>query len=387
MQTISYGYQSISEADIKAVEEVLCSDWLTQGPMVNRFENAVAQYCGASYSVAVCNATAALHLACKVLGVGEGDYVWTSPNTFLASANCALYCGAKVDFIDIEPRTYDLSVTELTRKLEVAASDNKLPKVVIPVHFAGQSCDMRAIKTLADKYGFKIIEDASHAIGGSYYGEKIGNCRYSDLTVFSFHPVKIITTGEGGMIMTNDHDLCDKLKILRSHGMTRDQKFMQGESEGAWYYQQIALGHNYRLTDIQCALGLSQLKRIDEFVSKRHELAKRYNEALKNLPVVLPFQEMYNYSAFHLYVIQLKPNQIKKTRKQVFDELRAAGIGVNVHYIPVHLQPYYRQFGFKEGDYPLVETYYQGALTLPLYPDLTGYQFNFVTDAIDKVLL
>jgi len=387
MKPIPYGHQSISEEDIKAVAEVLRSDWLTQGPMIDRFEKAVAEYCGANHGVAVCNATAALHLACLVLGVGKGDYVWTSPNTFLASANCALYCGAKIDFVDIDPKTYNLSAAELTKKLEIAARNNQLPKVVIPVHFAGQSCDMRAIKSLADQYGFKIIEDASHAIGGSYYNEKIGSCKYSDMTVFSFHPVKIITTGEGGMVMTNIQEYYDKLKILRSHGMTREQRFMQNESEGAWYYQQIALGHNYRLTDIQCALGLSQLKRIDEFINKRHELAKRYNETLKDLPIILPFQESYSYSAFHLYVIQLKLEQLKKTRRQVFDRLRATGIGVNVHYIPVHLQPYYCQFGFEVGDFPEAEKYYYSALTLPLYYDLTDVQFNYIIDILARVLL
>lgn len=387
MKTIPYGHQSISEDDLKVVVEVLRSDWLTQGPIVDRFETGIAGYCNAQYGVAVCNATAALHLACKVLEVGSDDYVWTSPNTFLASANCALYCGANIDFVDIDPKTYNLSVTALAKKLEIAARQNKLPKLVIPVHFAGQSCDMRAIKALADKYKFYLVEDASHAIGGSYWGKKIGSCEYSDMVVFSFHPVKIITTGEGGMIMTNKKDLYDKLVLLRSHGMTRNQGQMQGESEGAWYYQQIILGHNYRLTDIQCALGLSQLKRIDEFVQRRHELAGHYNQALKDLPVIIPFQEQCNYSAYHLYVIQLKLDQIKKTRRQFFDELRTAGIGVNVHYIPVHLQPYYRQFGFKQGDFPEAERYYQAAIALPLYPDLLATEQDFIIDETRKVLL
>lgn len=386
MKMIPYGHQSVSEADISAVVEVLHSDWLTQGPVIEHFENAVAKYCGINYGVAVCNATAALHLACVVLGIGPGDYVWTSPNTFLASANCALYCGAKIDFVDIDPKTYNLSVEVLSKKLEIASRNNTLPKLVIPVHFAGQSCDMRAIKSLSDKYGFRVIEDASHAIGGKYYSQKIGGCAYSDMAIFSFHPVKIITTGEGGMIMTNNREICNKLRLLRSHGMTRNREFMQSESEGAWYYQQLVLGYNYRITDIQCALGLSQLKKIDEFVQKRHELIEKYNQALKNLPVIIPFQESYNYSAFHLYVIKLKLNQLNKTRAQIFNELRVAGVGVNVHYIPVHLQPYYRKLGFRVGDFPEAEKYYKVAITLSLYPDLTRAQFDFIIDALKRVL-
>ena len=386
MKMIPYGHQSISTDDIEAVAGVLRSDWLTQGPAVEKFEETVAKYCGAQHGVAVCNATAALHLACLALGIVQGDYVWTSPNTFLASANCALYCGANIDFVDIDPKTYNLSVAALAKKLETAAKNNKLPKLVIPVHFAGQSCDMKAIKSLADRYNFFIVEDASHAIGGNYCNKKIGNCAYSDMTVFSFHPVKIITTGEGGMLTTNNQEIATKLKLLRSHGMTRNPEMMVSESHGPWYYQQIALGYNYRITDIQCALGLSQFNRIDEFVSKRHELAERYNQALKDLPVVIPFQEQCNYSAFHLYVIQLKLDQIKKTRRQVFDELRAAGIGVGVHYIPVHLQPYYRQFGFKDGDFPEAEKYYQAAITLPLYPDLSMSDQNSIINTLGRVL-
>lgn len=387
MKMIPYGHQSISESDIHMVAEVLRSDWLTQGPMIGRFEKAIAEYCNAQYGVAVSSATAALHLSCMALGIGPGDYVWTSPNTFLASANCALYCGAQIDFVDIDPKTYNLSIEALTKKLEIAAKNNKLPKLVIPVHFAGQSCDMKKIKDLSDEYEFYIIEDASHAIGGKYYDQKIGSCAYSDIAVFSFHPVKIITTGEGGMIMTNNQEFYSKLKILRSHGMTRDQEFMQGEYEGDWYYQQIVLGYNYRITDIQCALGLSQLRRVDEFVHKRHELAERYNEALKDLPVVLPFQEPYNYSAYHLYVIQLKLDQIKKTRRQVFDELRATGVGVSVHYIPVHRQPYYQRFGFKSGDFPKAEKHYQAAVTLPLYFGLTGEDQNYIIEQLHKVIV
>lgn len=384
---ISYGHQSISESDIDAVVEALSSDWLTQGLTIDHFEEAVAVYCSANYGVAVCNATAALHLACRVLNIGSGDYVWTSPNTFLASANCALYCGASIDFVDIDPKTYNLSVVALARKLQIAAQRNKLPKLVIPVHFAGQSCDMKKIRILADQYKFRLVEDASHAIGGGYCDKKIGCCEYSDMAIFSFHPVKIITTGEGGMIMTNDQKIYDKLRLLRSHGMTRNQAYMQGESEGAWYYQQIDLGYNYRITDIQCALGLSQLKRINEFVQKRYRLAKRYDQALGQLPLILPFQEECNYSTYHLYVIQLKLDQIKKTRRQVFDELRAAGIGASVHYIPVHLQPYYQKFGFKPGDCPVAERYYSAAITLPLHPGLSLAEQDFIVDALKKILL
>ena len=379
MQLIPYGRQNISKADIDSVIEVLKSDWLTQGPTVERFEQEVAQYCGAAHGVAVMNATCALHLACLALGVGKDDRVWTSPNTFLASANCALYCGAEVDFVDICDKTYNMSVIALEEKLRKAKQANKLPKVVIPVHFSGQSCDMRSIKKLADEYGFKIIEDASHAIGGRYLNEPVGNGRYSDIIIFSFHPVKIMTTGEGGLALTHDKKLAAKIRLLRSHGMTRDETLMTQPSEGAWYYEQVDLGFNDRITDIQCALGLSQLKRVDEFVKKRHELAAIYTQNLKGLPLILPYQDPNTYSAFHLYVIQTAE------RKAVFDHLKSANIGVNVHYIPVHLQPYYRQLGFKAGDFPVAEAYYQQTITLPLYYDLTPTQQNYVIESLKNM--
>lgn len=380
MKLIPYGRQHMSEADIASVIDVLRSDWLTQGPMIDAFENAVAAYCGAAHGIAVMNATCALHLACLALGIGKGDRVWTSPNTFLASANCARYCGAEVDFVDICAKTYNLSVVALEEKLKKAKQTNKLPKVVIPVHFAGQSCDMLGIKKLADEYGFKIIEDASHAIGGCYLNEPVGNCRYSDIVIFSFHPVKIMTMGEGGLALTQNEKLADKMRLLRSHGMTRDENLMTQASEGGWYYEQIDLGFNYRITDIQCALGVSQLKRVDAFVKKRHELVAIYTQNLKDLPLVLPYQDSHTYSAFHFYVIQTTE------RKKVFDHLKNANIGVNVHYIPVHLQPYYRQLGFKAGAFPVAEAYYEQAITLPLYYGLTFTEQNYVIEKLKNGL-
>ena len=345
---IPYGRQDISEADIQAVVDVLRSDYLTQGPAVPAFENAVANYCKVKHAVAVNSATSALHIACLALGVGKGDIVWTSPITFVASANCALYCGAAVDFVDIDPRTYNMSMERLAEKLAQAEKSGSLPKVVIPVHLCGQPCDMAAIRLLGQQYGFKIIEDASHAIGGKYRGEPIGNCRYSDITVFSFHPVKIITTGEGGMAVTNDSSLAKSMQLLRSHGITRDVGEMTHAPDGPWYYQQIDLGYNYRMTDIQAALGLSQMQRLDEFVTKRHTIAKRYDQLLADLPVVTPWQHADSYSGLHLYVIRLKLKNIQKTHREVFEVLRAAGIGVNLHYIPIYHQPYYQGLGFKE---------------------------------------
>ena len=367
---IPYGRQSISEADIQAVVEVLRSDYLTQGTAVPVFESAVATYCGTQHAIAVNSATSALHIACLALDVGKGDIVWTSPITFVASANCALYCGASVDFVDIDLKIYNLSVEKLKERLIKAKKLGKLPKVVIPVHLSGQPCDMRAIGKLSMEYGFKVIEDASHAIGAKYLGKPVGNCEYSDITVFSFHPVKIITTGEGGMAITNSPTLARSMQLLRSHGITRDEQEMTHASDGPWYYQQIALGLNYRMTDIQAALGLSQMSRLDSFVAKRHEIANRYNELLKDLPLTLPYQHTDSFSALHLYVIRLQLEKINKTHKQVFESLRAAGIGVNLHYMPVYQQPYYRQFGYSVSDFPESEKYYAEAISLPIYPAL-----------------
>jgi len=379
---IPYGRQDISEADIQAVVDVLRSDFLTQGPAVPAFENCLAAYCGASHAVAVNSATSALHIACLALDVGPGDIVWTSPITFVASANCALYCGASIDFVDIDPRTYNMSVEQLAAKLAHVAQHGKLPKVVIPVHLCGQPCDIVAIHALAQQYGFKIIEDASHAIGGKYRDELIGNCRYSDITVFSFHPVKIITTAEGGMAMTNDAQLAKRMQLLRSHGITRDVNEMTHAPDGPWYYQQIDLGYNYRMTDLQAALGLSQMQRLDEFVSKRHAIANRYDQLLAGLPVTAPWQHPDGYSGLHLYVIRLKRDKIGKTHRQVFERLRAANIGVNLHYIPVHCQPYYESLGFKAGYCPEAEQYYAEAISLPMYPGLTEAQQDRVVEAL-----
>lgn len=383
---IPYGRHWIDDDDIKAVVEVLKSDWLTQGPAIEQFEHAIAEYCGVRYAVAVSSGTAALHIACLAAGLGKGDILWTSPNTFVASANCALYCGARPDFVDIDPHTYNMSINALEARLSESEKKGRLPKIVIPVHFAGQSCEMEKIQWLSKKYGFTVIEDACHAIGGSYKGSKIGSCTFSDMAVFSFHPVKIITTGEGGMILTNNNDLYQKLILLRTHGITRDSAFMEGESEGDWYYQQIELGMNYRITDIQTALGLSQFRRIDKFVTRRHELAERYNKTLSDLPLVLPWQHPDTYSAIHLYVVRLKLNKLKKTRKMIFDLLRQKRIGVNVHYIPVHTQPYYKNRGFLLGDFPEAERYYNESLTIPLYPAMTDEDHEHVVSTLKGVL-
>ncbi|MEG4441127.1 UDP-4-amino-4,6-dideoxy-N-acetyl-beta-L-altrosamine transaminase [Microcoleus sp. AT9_B5] len=368
---IPYGRQDISQADIDAVVEVLRSDWITQGPAIERFEKLVAEYCGAKYAVAVSSATAGLHIACLAAGLSAGDVLWTSPNTFVASANCGLYCGADVDFVDMDPQTYNLSMEMLEQKLTQAEQQGKLPKVVVPVHFAGQSCEMEQIFALSRKYGFTILEDASHAIGARYQNNPVGSCLFSDMAVFSFHPVKIITTGEGGMVVTNREDLYEKLIRLRTHGITRNPELMQGESHGLWYYQQLELGFNYRMTDIQAALGASQMQRLDEFVAGRRYLAQRYKELLRDLPLTLPWQHPDTNSSWHLYVIRLQLEKISKSHKQVFSALRDAQIGVNLHYIPVHTQPYYQQLGFKWGDFPGAEQYYREAMSIPLYYGLT----------------
>lgn len=383
---IPYGRQNISEADIQAVVGVLRSDFLTQGPVVPAFEQAVASYCGAQHGLAVNSATSALHIACLALGLGPGDWLWTTPITFVASANCGLYCGAQVDFVDIDPRTYNLCAHALEAKLIQAEKTGRLPKVVVAVHLCGHPCDMAAIHALSQTYGFHIIEDASHAIGGKYKGEPIGNCRYSDITVFSFHPVKIITTAEGGMAMTNNAKLAHSMNLLRSHGITRDETHMTHASDGPWYYQQIELGFNYRMTELQAALGLSQMQRLDAFVTQRHALAKRYDTLLADLPLITPWQHPDSYSGLHLYVVQLKLGDISKTHKEVFKGLRAQGIGVNLHYIPVHTQPYYSQMGFSAGDFPKSEQYYAEAISLPMYQDLTYSQQDQIVSALRREL-
>jgi len=380
---IPYGRQHISDTDVEAVVAVLRSDFLTQGPAVPRFEEAVCKYTGGLHAVAVNSATSALHIACLALDLGPGDLLWTSPNTFVASANCALYCGADVDFVDTDPKTYNLSVPALEAKLARAEAAGRLPKIVVPVAFAGQSCDMRAIAALAKRYGFRVVEDASHAIGARYLDEPVGSGQYADITIFSFHPVKIVTTAEGGMAVTNDAALAEKLRLLRSHGITRDTKQFQGPNEGGWYYQQVDLGFNYRMTELQAALGVSQMTRVDEFVARRHELQKRYDALLAPLPLTRPAQSPDGYSALHLYPVVLRDTA---RRREVYDSLRAAGIGVNVHYIPVHLQPHYRRLGFEAGQFPNAESYYSGAISLPLYFDLTDALQDRVVAALTTAL-
>lgn len=383
---IPYGKQDINQADIDAVLAVLKSDFLTQGPMVPNFEKAVANHVGANHALAVNSATSALHIACLALGLGEGDWLWTTPVTFVASANCGVYCGARVDFVDIDPKTYNLCPVALKKKLELAKQENRLPKVVVAVHLCGQPCNMEAIGILAKEYGFKVIEDASHAIGGKYQGEFIGNCRYSDITVFSFHPVKIVTTAEGGMAVTNDARLAEKMNLLRSHGITRDPALMTHEPDGPWYYQQVDLGFNYRMTELQAALGVSQMQRLDAFVARRHELAERYNQLLADLPIVLPWQHPDSYSGLHLYVIRLKLDSISRTHREVFESLRSQGIGVNLHYIPVHTQPYYEAMGFQPESFPQSMAYYREAISLPMFQGLTDNQQDEVVAALRKAL-
>jgi UDP-4-amino-4,6-dideoxy-N-acetyl-beta-L-altrosamine transaminase len=392
---IPYARQDITQKDIRAVKNVLKSDFLTQGPMVNRFENATRKYANSKYAVAVNSATSALHIACLALGLKQGDWVWTSPNSFVASANCAVYCGAKLDFVDIDSKTYNMSINELEKKLKKAKIKKKLPKIVIPVHFAGQPCEMFEIHKLSKKYNFKIIEDASHAIGSSYILSahpnknkkftKVGSCKHSDITVFSFHPVKIITTGEGGMALTNQKYLHERMILLRSHGITREAKKMTHVPDGPWYYQQIDLGYNYRMTDIQAALGSQQIKRLDKYVSKRNLIAKRYDKAFEGLPLYKPWKSPNTHSSLHLYVITLH-QKYKKKHLTIFKQMRKKGIGVNLHYIPIHLQPYYVKMGFKKRDFPVSEDYYNRAMSLPIYPSLLKKQQNFIIKSLKTFL-
>lgn len=385
---IPYGKQEITQQDIEAVVDVLKSDFLTQGPQVPAFEKSIMNAVSAEYALAVNSATSALHIACLALGVGKGDVVWTTPITFVASANCALYCGADVDFVDIDPSTYNLSAENLEKKLQHTKENNlPLPKVVIPVHLCGQPCEMDKIHALGQEYGFAIIEDASHAIGGKYKGNPIGNCEYSDITVFSFHPVKIVTTAEGGVVTTNSKELAAKLDLLRSHGITRDSSLMENDSHGGWYYEQVDLGFNYRMTEMQAALGVSQMSRLHDFVAKRNALAARYDELLKGLPLITPYQIEDSYSGRHLYVIRLKLSEITTTHKECFEQLREKGIGVNLHYIPVHTQPYYKNLGFVSGQFPESESYYTDAISIPLFHAMTEEQQNKVVTVLTEILV
>ena len=386
MPSIPYGRQDITQSDIDAVVAVLQSDFLTQGPVVPQFEKKVAIHCGAAHALAVNSATSALHIACMALGLGSADWLWTSPITFVASANCGLYCGARVDFVDIDPRTYNLCPVALERKLVAAKQMGRLPKVVVAVHLCGQPSNMQAIQRLAKEYSFNIIEDASHAIGGRYQDEPIGNCQYSDITVFSFHPVKIITTAEGGMALTNSADLANKMALFRSHGITRDPAQMTHDADGPWYYQQIELGYNYRMTELQAALGVSQMERLVQYVARRHQLARRYDELLASLPVTTPWQHSDSYSGLHLYPIRLQLNKIEKSHLQVFDSLREQGIGVNLHYIPVHTQPYFQRMGFKKGDFPDAERYYAESISLPLFSAMADSDQDEVIAAVQRSL-
>jgi UDP-4-amino-4,6-dideoxy-N-acetyl-beta-L-altrosamine transaminase len=375
---IPYGRQDITEDDLAAVQEVLVSDYLTQGPAVPRFEAAVAEAAGVPYALAMNSATSALHVACVALGLEPGDLLWTQPTTFVASANCGLYCGAEVDFVDIDPRRFTMCPDRLAEKLERAEAAGRLPKVVIPVHMCGQPADMEAIGALARRYGFRIIEDASHAIGGHHLGRPVGAEPETDITVFSFHPVKIVTTGEGGAAVTRDAELAGRIALLRSHGVTRDASLMTGAADGPWYYEQVDLGWNYRMTDIHAALGTSQMARLQDYVARRHAIAERYDRLLADLPVETPWRDPRSRSAFHLYVIRVDAAR----RRALFEKMRAAGIGVNVHYIPVHLQPYYRKMGFRPGDFPEAERYYSEAISLPLHPNLTEAEQDAIVEAL-----
>jgi len=383
---IPYGKQDINQDDIDAVLSVLNSDFLTQGPLVPKFEENIANLCNSQYAVAVNSATSALHIACKAIGLTRHDIAWTSPNTFVASSNCVLYCGSKIDFVDIDPITGNMSINKLEEKLIKAEKENMLPKVVIPVHLSGEPCDMEAIGKLSKKYNFRIIEDASHAIGAKHKNTAIGDCKYSDIVIFSFHPVKIITTAEGGMACTNSQHLYERMDLFRSHGITRNPEMMDQEPDGPWYYQQIELGFNYRMTEIQAALGISQLNRLTDFIKKRHEIAKIYDEKLCNIDLKLPFRNADNYSSLHLYVIRLNLENKKYNHRLIFEQLRDNGIGVNLHYIPVHFHPYYKKLGFKKGMFPEAEKYYQEAISIPMHPNLDIKSIDKVVSALHKLI-
>lgn len=384
---IPYGRQHITQDDIDSVTEILKSDFLTQGPKVPLFEESLINKVGAKYGVAVNSATSALHIACMSLNLSKGDILWTSSVTFVASANCGVYCGASIDFVDIDLDTYNICMIALEKKLKLAKKENKLPKILVVVHLCGQSTNMDKIFKLSKKYNFKIIEDASHAIGAKYKNNYVGDCKYSDITVFSFHPVKIITTAEGGMAVTNSEEIAHKMQLYRSHGITRDEKFMTESSHGPWFYQQIDLGFNYRMTELQAALGISQIKRLDEYISKRHEIAEMYNQRLSELDIITPKQCIESYSSYHLYVIRLNLKKLKKTHKEIFIDLRSNGIGVNLHYIPLYLHPYYEKMGFDKKLFPNSETYYSEAISIPIFQTLKNEDFQIVCDVLDKVIL
>tara|TARA_S200000501_G_scaffold378327_1_gene440385 strand:+ start:3422 stop:4582 length:1161 start_codon:yes stop_codon:yes gene_type:complete len=381
---IPYSKQNISESDIDAVVEVLRSDFLTQGDKVPEFEEKVADYCNSKFAIAANSATSCLHLACMALQLKKGDILWTSPNSFVASANCGLYCGSKVDFVDIDKKTHNMCPIKLEEKLKLAKKRGNLPKIVIPVHFAGQSCDMKAISKLSKKYGFRIIEDASHAIGGEYLNKKIGNCEFSDMAVFSFHPVKILTTGEGGMVTTNNENLYSKLNLLRTHGISKD---LQRKGDlSTWLYEQQELGYNYRLSDIHAALGISQLTRIDSSIKRRHDILNFYEKNLDISNITLPFQSIDSYSSLHLYPIELEVEKINRSKEHIFDQLRKKRLGVNVHYIPIHFHPYFKKLGFKEGDFPNAEDYYNRTISIPMFPDLKEKELIAISKIIKEVV-
>lgn len=383
---IPYGRQHIGDEEVEAVVAALTSELITQGPRVPAFEMAVAEAVGAEHAVAVNSATSALHIACLAVGLPSGGLLWTSPNSFVASANAGLYCGAAVDFVDIDPATLNMSVGALAAKLEAAEAEGRLPDVVVPVHFGGEPCDMAEIHALSQRYGFRIVEDASHAVGARYRDSRIGDCRYSDVAVFSFHPVKIVTTAEGGLATARDPEVAERMALLRSHGITRDERAMQGASHGPWYYQQVSLGFNYRMTELQAALGIAQMARLEGFLARREALASRYDALLVGLPVRTQRRHPANRSALHLYVVHVDEAETGVSRRALFEALRAAGIGVNVHYIPIHTQPWYQALGFREGMFPAAEDYYRGAITLPLFPDMRDIQQNRVVESLHAAL-
>jgi UDP-4-amino-4,6-dideoxy-N-acetyl-beta-L-altrosamine transaminase len=376
---LPYGHQWIDDFDIKAVTDVLKSYWITQGPKVSEFEKLIAEYCNAKYAVAFSSGTAALHAASFAVGISNGDEVITTPITFAADGNCVLFQKGNVKFADIKDGTYNIDPNKIKDKI------TRRTKAILPVDYAGQPCDLDEIKNIAERHHITVIEDAAHAIGAEYKGKKVGGL--ADITIFSFHPVKNITTGEGGMALTNNENYYEKLKMFRTHGIVKENKKMR-RNEGEWYYEMQSLGYNYRLTDFQCALGISQFKKLEKFVEKRRDIANKYNEAFSEISEIkIPYEKRNVKSTYHLYVIQLKLERFKVDRKVIFDALRAENIGVHVHYVPLHLQPYYQEkFGYKRGDFPIAEGYYKRAITLPLFPKMNDGDINDVIDAVKKVI-